>query len=57
MIQKTNKANLAAARYPSLLVAGKAREARDELAKSMAQKEIAEGQKMAREWKPKSESE
>jgi len=47
--------NLAAARYPSLRVAGKAREARDELAKSMSQKEIAEAQKMAREWKPKSE--
>ena len=46
--------NVAAARS---LFAGKAREARDELAKSMTQKEIAEAQNMAREWKPKSESE
>lgn len=48
--------NLAASRFPDPEMRGKAAAARDAVAAKMTPAQIAEAQKLAREWKPNSES-
>ena len=45
--------NLAASRYPPGEIRNKTAELRDDLAERMTPDQIAEAQRLAREWKPK----
>ena len=47
--------NLAASRFPPGQIRDKAAELRDDLAKQMTSEQIAEAQRLAREWRPKKE--